>query len=93
MWSHGPKRFELAVRGWLILVATLLAGVILGIGAATMGPAVVAPYLPKSMSGSSGWPLRSRRAGKTRLNGSAIVVCGEKWPGCLPRVEECFRKL
>jgi len=51
MWSHGPKRFEPAVRGWLILVATLLAGVILGIGAATMGPVVVAPYLPKSMSG------------------------------------------
>jgi hypothetical protein len=51
MWSPGPKRFELAVRGWLILVATLLAGVILGIGAATMGPVVVTPYLPKSMSG------------------------------------------
>jgi len=51
MWNHGPKRFELAVRGWLILVATLLTGVILGIGAATMGPVVVAPYLPKSMSG------------------------------------------
>ena len=51
MWSHGSKRFERAVRGWLILVATLLAGVILGIGAATMGPVVVAPYLPKSMSG------------------------------------------
>jgi hypothetical protein len=39
------------VRGWLILVATLLTGIILGIGAATMGPVVVAPYLPKSMSG------------------------------------------
>ena len=39
------------MRGWLILVATLLTGIILGIGAAAMGPAVVAPYLPKSMSG------------------------------------------
>jgi hypothetical protein len=35
----------------LILTLTLLAGVILGVGATTMGPALVAPYLPKSMSG------------------------------------------
>jgi len=42
---------ELTVRGSLILTFTLLAGVILGIGAATMGPALVAPYLPKAMSG------------------------------------------
>ena len=34
-----------------MLTAMLLTGVILGIGAATMGPAVVAPYLPKSVSG------------------------------------------
>lgn len=51
MWDHGPKQFEFTVRGWLILVATLLTGVVLGIGAATMGPVVVAPYLPKSISG------------------------------------------
>ena len=51
MWDHGPKQFEFAVRGWLILTATLLTGVILGIGAATMGPVVVAPYLPKSIGG------------------------------------------
>jgi len=42
---------ELTVRGSLILTFTLLAGVILGVGAATMGPALIAPYLPKSMSG------------------------------------------
>jgi hypothetical protein len=42
---------ELTVRGSLILTLTLLAGVILGVGAATMGPALIAPYLPKSMSG------------------------------------------
>src|SRR5712691_2303308 len=53
MWNHGPRRFEFAVRGWLILVATLLTGVVLGIGAATMGPVAVAPYLPKSISGQS----------------------------------------
>jgi hypothetical protein len=51
MWDHGPTWFEFTVRGWLILAATLLTGVILGIGAATMGPVAVAPYLPKSMSG------------------------------------------
>lgn len=39
------------MKGWLILAGTLLTGVILGAVAATTGPAVVAPYLPKSMSG------------------------------------------
>jgi hypothetical protein len=42
---------ERIVRGSLILTFTLLAGVIFGVGAATMGPALIAPYLPKSMSG------------------------------------------
>jgi hypothetical protein len=35
----------------LILTLTLLAGVILGAGAATMGPAPVAPKKPNSISG------------------------------------------
>ncbi len=56
---------ELAVRGWLILTFTLLTGFILGVGAATMGPALVAPYLPKSMSGQrarmEGEVLRKQR--------------------------------
>ena len=39
------------MRGSLILTLTLLAGVILGVGVATIGPALIAPYLPKSMSG------------------------------------------
>jgi len=56
---------ELAVRGWLILTSTLLTGFILGIGAATMGPALVAPYLPKSISGQGeriqGEVLRKQR--------------------------------
>ena len=61
-----PKQFcELAVRGWLILAGTLLTGVILGIGATTMGPALVAPYLPKSISGQGerlqGEVLRKQR--------------------------------
>ena len=53
------------MRGSLILTFTLLAGVILGIGAATMGPALVAPYLPKSMGGQGvrieGEVLRKQR--------------------------------
>ncbi len=39
------------MRGWLILALTLLTGAVLGGGAVTMGPALVAPYLPKSISG------------------------------------------
>jgi len=53
------------VRGWLILTFTLLTGVILGIGAATMGPALVTRYLPKSISGQAerlqGEVLRKQR--------------------------------
>ena len=51
MWDRGPWQVEFTVRGWLILAATLLTGVVLGIGGATMGPVALAPYLPKSMSG------------------------------------------
>jgi hypothetical protein len=53
------------VKGWLILTLTLLTGVILGIGAATMGPALVTRYLPKSISGQGerlqGEVLRKQR--------------------------------
>ena len=53
------------MRGWLILAFTLLTGVILGIGAMNMGPALVAPYLPKSISGQGeriqGEVLRKQR--------------------------------
>jgi len=53
------------VRGWLILTFTLLTGVILGIGAATMGPALATRYLPKSISGQGerlqGEVLRKQR--------------------------------
>jgi len=53
------------VRGWLILTVTLLTGIILGVGATTLGPALVAPYLPKSISGQServdGEVLRKQR--------------------------------
>ncbi len=56
---------KLAVRGWLILSFTFLTGFVLGVGAATRGPALVAPYLPKSISGQSerieGEVLRKQR--------------------------------
>ena len=53
------------MRGWLILSLTLLSGFVLGVGAATMGPTLVVPYLPKSISGQSerieGEVLRKQR--------------------------------
>ena len=53
------------MRGWLILTVTLLTGIILGVGATTLGSALVAPYLPKSISGQServdGEVLRKQR--------------------------------
>jgi len=59
------------VRGWLILIVTLLIGVILGVGAATMGPALVAPYLPTSIGGHServeGEVVRKQREGNRLL--------------------------
>ena len=49
----------------MILSFTLLTGFVLGVGAATRGPALVAPYLPKSISGQSerieGEVLRKQR--------------------------------
>ena len=39
------------MRGWVILLVTFLVGVVVGIGAANRGPAVIAPYLPKAVSG------------------------------------------
>src|SRR6267378_2166857 len=41
------------MKGWLILSFTLAIGIALGVGAMTKGPALVAPYLPKSISGQS----------------------------------------
>jgi hypothetical protein len=53
------------VKGWLILTFTLLTGVLLGVGAAVKGPDLVAPYLPRSISGKSerieGEVLRKQR--------------------------------
>jgi hypothetical protein len=59
------------MKGWLILSVTLAIGIVLGVGAMTKGPALVAPYLPKSMSGQSerieGEVVRKQREGNRLL--------------------------
>jgi predicted nucleotidyltransferase len=55
----------------VILVVTLMVGFVLGFGAATRGPAFVAPYLPKSVSGPGerleGQVVRKQRDGNRLL--------------------------
>jgi hypothetical protein len=59
------------MRGWLILIFTFAIGIVLGVGAMTKGPALVAPYLPKSISGQSeridGEVVRKQREGNRLL--------------------------
>jgi len=67
------------MRGWLILSCTLAIGVLLGVGAATKGPALVAPYLPKSISGQheriDGEVVRKQRASASRSARTSPSVC------------------
>ncbi len=78
------------MRGWLILTGTLLIGILIGIAAATRGPALVAPYLPYSMGRPAeqlqGEILRKQREG-TRLllrvgtaQGPMLVTFTQKVP-------------
>src|SRR5438552_15425863 len=59
------------MRGWLILVGTLLVGMVVGFGAATRGPALIAPYLPKAGGGAGerieGQVVRKQREGNRLL--------------------------
>ena len=59
------------MRGWLILVGTLLVGMVVGFGAATRGPALIAPYLPKAGGGAGerieGQVVRKQRDGNRLL--------------------------
>jgi hypothetical protein len=59
------------MRGWLILGFTLAIGILLGVGAMTKGPALVAPYLPKAISGQNeridGEVVRKQREGNRLL--------------------------
>ena len=59
------------MKGWLILGVTFLIGVILGVTAATHGPALVAPYLPRAVARSQtridGQVVRKQRDGNRLL--------------------------
>jgi TOBE domain-containing protein len=59
------------MRGWVILVGTFLIGIVVGIGAASRGPALIAPYLPKTGGGSGehieGQVVRKQREGNRLL--------------------------
>ena len=59
------------MRGWLILVGTLLVGMVVGFGAATRGPALISPYLPMAGSGAGerieGQVVRKQREGNRLL--------------------------
>jgi len=59
------------MRGWLILSFTFAIGIVLGVGAMSKGPALVAPYLPRSISGQSeridGEVVRKQREGNRLL--------------------------
>jgi hypothetical protein len=59
------------VRGWVILLGTFLVGIAVGVGVASRGPALISPYLPKSVSGAGkrieGEVVRKQRDGNRLL--------------------------
>ncbi len=59
------------MRGWLILICTFLVGAAVGVGLANRGPALIAPYLPKAVSGPGehieGQVIRKQRDGNRLL--------------------------
>ena len=59
------------MRGWVVLTGALVIGILLGVGAMIKGPALVAPYLPKSISGQNerieGEVVRKQREGNRLL--------------------------
>ena len=59
------------MRGWLILIGTFLVGAAVGVGLANRGPALIAPYLPKAVSGPGehieGQVIRKQRDGNRLL--------------------------
>ena len=60
-------------RGWLILTVTLLVGFVLGVGAATKGPAFVAPYIPHSVMSGAGERIEGQVVRKQR-EGNRLLV-------------------
>lgn len=59
------------MRGWVILIGTFLVGVVVGVGVADIGPALIASYLPRTVSGLSehleGQIVRKQRDGNRLL--------------------------
>jgi hypothetical protein len=59
------------VRGWVILTCTLLVGVAVGVGVANKGQELIAPYMPKAVSGAGnhieGQVVRKQRDGNRLL--------------------------
>jgi hypothetical protein len=78
------------VRGWLILICTLLVGVVVGVGLANRGPALIAPYWPKAINGPGehieGQVVRKQRDGNrllvklTTAQGPMLVTFTQKVP-------------
>ena len=60
-----------AMRGWIVFIGTFLVGVVVGVGMGNKGPAMIAPYLPKAVSGPGehieGRVVRKQRDGNRLL--------------------------
>ena len=78
------------MRGWLVLICTFLVGVVVGVGLANRGPALIAPYLPKAVIGPGehieGQVVRKQRDGNRLLvkvataQGPMLVTFTQKVP-------------
>jgi len=78
------------MKGWVILIGTLAVGFVLGVGAATRGSTLVAPYLYKAVSGPGehleGQVVRKQRDGNRLLvkvataQGPMLVTFTQKVP-------------
>ncbi len=59
------------MRGWLIIICTFVIGLGVGVGLANRVPTIVAPYLPKSVTGADqhieGRVVRKQRDGNRLL--------------------------
>src|SRR5438045_8647802 len=76
------------MRGWVVLISTLIIGMALGFGVATKGSALLSAYLPKSLNGPGerieGEVVRKQRDGNrllvkiTTTQGPALVTFTQK---------------
>ncbi len=61
------------MRGWVILLGTFLVGLVVGVGIAQKGTALVASYLPRGVSGAPGERLDGQVVRKQR-DGNRLLV-------------------